>query len=75
MTTLAQAVFWQQGLIDSIKDGGTWAVPRSGTLYTIHHGIKTAVCSVGFVREPSIQRVFEAMGWRVMEKGQYEDAL
>lgn len=58
------AVVWQQNLIDTIGDGGVWAVPRSGTLVTFYKCHNVAVVE-GLLPEPSIERVLIHMGWTI----------
>jgi hypothetical protein len=55
---------WTVSLINSMKDGGTWLVPRSLSIYTFHHSRKT-VDKVAGAPEPDIERVFNAVGWTV----------
>jgi|SRR5882672_5525136 len=63
---MANAVEWQLKLFSVIGQGGRWIVPRSGTIYTIHHKTKTAVRQLGFLPEPDIERVIKAAGWTVI---------
>ena len=58
---------WTQSMFDSIKDGGAWAVPRSGTVITIDHANKTARLLMGYLPEPDIKKVLTHMGWQVIE--------
>lgn len=60
------AVAWTRNLFATIKDGGTWMVPRSMTMVRISHTDKTATLVVGFAPDPSLRRVIEAMGWTVV---------
>ncbi len=62
---MANAVAWQQKMIDVLADGGRWVVPRSGTIYMIDKTNKRARKVLGLKPEPTITRVFEAMGWTV----------
>lgn len=64
---IENAVCWQTALISSLKPGGTWAVPRSLSIYNIDHGLKVAYKLCG-TAEPDIEKVFDAMGWKVVEK-------
>ena len=64
---LAQAVAEQQALIDRIIPGGRWVVPRSGSIYMLDQENKMARRVHGLKPEPTITRVFEAMGWTVVE--------
>lgn len=54
------AVAFTRSLLGFIKDGGTWVVPRSGTLIRIDHTNKIATRLCGSEAFP---RVFKAMGW------------
>jgi hypothetical protein len=62
---LAQAIAWQERMVAHIRDGGSWVVPRSGTLVRIDHSTKTATFQLGLISEPDIKKVFRAMGWIV----------
>ena len=64
---LANAMTWQIAHIARMADGGVWCVPRSCSFYTISKATKTVV-RTGLVPEPTIERVFAAMGWQVKEK-------
>jgi hypothetical protein len=61
------ATQWQQDLIDSVKDGGSWVVPRSGTTITFDKGTRTAVFISKGIPEPDIKKVLERMGWAVIK--------
>lgn len=63
---LANAIEWQSQHVAQIAQGGYWAVPRSMTVYRINHDRQLAVKLCG-LPEPGIQKVFEAMGWRVVD--------
>ena len=60
------AITWTRNLFSTVKDGGTWMVPRSMTMVRISHTDKTATLVVGFAPDPSLRRVIEAMGWTVI---------
>ena len=60
------AVAWTRKLFSTVKDGGTWMVPRSMTMVRINHTDKVATLIVGFAPDPSLRRVIEAMGWTVV---------
>ena len=64
---MANAIAWQTQMISVLKSGGRWIVPRSMTVYEIDHERKVARCCTGFRPEPTIVRVFNAMGWTVEE--------
>jgi hypothetical protein len=63
---MRNAVEWTTGMIGIIKDGGTWMVPRSLSVYEIRHSEKIAVRIMG--GEDCIDRVFKEMGWTVRAK-------
>lgn len=63
---LKNAVEWQTALVQTIFEGGSWIVPRSMSIYRIRHSTQTAEKLSGFP-EPDIEKVFEAMGWTVIE--------
>lgn len=65
---MKNAVIWTQMLFDNMSDHASWAVPRSGTIIRINKPEKTATISGGFLPDPSLKRVIEAMGWTVIEK-------
>ena len=60
---MALAIQWLRGNIDRIADGGSWLVPRSGSIIQINHSTKTATVVCALLPEPDTRRVFEAMGW------------
>ena len=65
---MVNAIRWTKQLINSLNDGGTWLVPRSGTMVTIDKKTQTAVVDAPFMRDPSITKVLTAMGWKVVMK-------
>lgn len=62
---MANAVRWTEQLFNTIKQGGAWIVPRSGTMVTIDHDNKTATIVPGHSPDTGIKRVIKAMGWTV----------
>lgn len=66
---MANAVAWTNQMVNHLKDGGVWAVPRSHTLVTIVSKEQKQVLIREGLPDPSIARVFNAMGWTV----NYED--
>lgn len=62
---MANAIEWTTNLFMQMKDGGRWAVPRSGTIVAIYPKYKIAEIYEGFMPDPSIERVIKAMGWNV----------
>ena len=67
-TGMKNAITWTQMLFDNMSNHASWAVPRSGTIVRINKPEKTATISGGFLPDPSLKRVIEAMGWTVIEK-------
>ena len=65
---MANAVKWTQDMFNMMNDYGSWGIPRSGTLVRINKKEKVATITIGFMPDPSIRRVIEAMGWTVVEK-------
>lgn len=63
---MQNAVEWQTRHVSLLAEGGYWAVPRSMSVYRINANSRTAVKLCG-LPEPDIARVFEAMGWKVVE--------
>lgn len=63
---MSNAVEWTRNLIDQIVDGGTWIVPRSGTLVHIDkHNRRCTI--VGLAHDGSIGRVLTAAGYTVID--------
>lgn len=58
------AKLWLRNMLSLLKEGGIWGVPRSESEYRISFREKKAVKLSG-QSEPSIRRVFEAIGWTV----------
>lgn len=65
---MANAVAWTEQLVNHLKDGGVWAVPRSHTLVTITSKANKQVLISEGLPDPAIARVFKAMGWTVKHK-------
>lgn len=51
------AVEWTTGMISHITDGGVWVVPRTMSIYKVHHSRKTLTRVVGC--DTSVERVFK----------------
>ena len=64
---MANAVLWTQNIVDTIKDGGSWIVPRSGTVVFVNKTNRVATI-YSLIPDTAIPRVFKAMGWEVIEK-------
>lgn len=64
---------WTMALLSRLNDGGTWAVPRSGTLVRIDRASNTCRV-VGLIPDPSIERVLLALGYTVInEQGEIHE--
>ena len=64
---MANAIAWTQQMLNMIKDGGVWAVPRAASTYKVNHKEKT-LTRTGMKSDPAINRVLAEMGWTVKEK-------
>lgn len=69
---LANAVEWMKDHVALIADQGRWVIPRSGSIVVIDHKNKQAIRVLGLLPEPSTQKVFEAMGWKWIDKANGE---
>jgi hypothetical protein len=65
---LNNSVIWTQRMFSMIKDGGTWAIPRSGAIVRVDHSNNTAHITLAGKSEPDVERVIKAMGWNVVYK-------
>lgn len=61
---MSLAARWQESMLSTVRQGGSWAVPRSQSIYQIDHKNKVAKKLCG-KPEPSIERVFNEIGWTV----------
>ena len=60
---MAAAIVWTQNLINALRDGGVWAVPRTDTVYAFDKTNKIAVRNAP--GDSSVDRVLTEMGWEV----------
>lgn len=65
---MKNSVEWLLDVIDKIKDGGTWAVPRSKSMIVIDHKNKIATKVAEATADLSIRQVFENAGWTYVDK-------
>ena len=65
---MAEAKAWTQNLIDNIKDGGVWMVPRSGTIIKFDKVNKKALVTHQLMPDISIEMILEALGWEITYK-------
>lgn len=59
-----QAVQWLVNYLRMIKDGGSWAIPRSRTVYTVSHQTKTLTRTAG-PGDPPTEDIAREAGWKV----------
>jgi hypothetical protein len=64
---LAASVRWLNTFLNQIADGGVWMVPRSGTSYVVRHSDKSVIKVTAALPDPSLDRVFRAAGWKVVD--------
>lgn len=64
---VAQSVRWLNTHLSQIKDGGMWLIPRSGSAYEVRHTGKTAIKVMQVLADPSLDKVFRAAGWKVVD--------
>ena len=63
---MRNSVLWTEKTLSLIKDGGAWAIPRSGTTVRVSHKDKVAYISNS--NEPDVVCVLEAAGWTVKKE-------
>lgn len=63
-----RAVEWTRDLFESLRDGGMWVLPRSGTMVQVFKSERRVIITQGPIPDPSIKDVVEHMGWTVTEK-------
>jgi hypothetical protein len=67
---MAASVSWVNAMLNKMKDGAVWVIPRSGTTVTIVRGnLKTCVYEEGFASDLTIPKVLKAAGWTFVKKG------
>lgn len=64
---MQNSVAWLNSFVARIAQGGTWMIPRSGTIYVIDHAAKKAHKTCALLPDPSLDQVFEAAGWTVID--------
>lgn len=65
---MTEAKAWTQNLIDTLNDGGVWAVPRSGTIIKFDKVNKKARVTHQMIPDISIEMILEALGWEITYK-------
>lgn len=58
---------WLSLALTKLSDNGIWGIPRSGTVVRIDKQSKTATIISQHLPDPSIELVFKAIGWSVVE--------
>ena len=63
---MANCVRWTRNVMESIKNGGAWVIPRSGTSVVItDHASRKCRVVEGFAPDMSIKIVLRASGWLI----------
>ena len=63
---MENSIIWTEQMLNAIKDGGAWAIPRSGTIVRVSHKDKAAhITYMPDVYEPDIEKVLNAAGWTI----------
>ena len=65
---MAAAKAWTEQLLSTLNDGGTWAVPRSGTIIRFDKTNKKARVIHQMSPDTTRERVLEVMGWEIIYK-------
>lgn len=66
---MAAAVAWQRNHLNTIREGGMWVIPRSGTVLKVSHAKKTLSLVANLLPElPDLRAVTEAMGWTLVDE-------
>lgn len=68
---MANAIAWTNALLNQLKEGGTWIIPRSNTVVTVvSHDDKQVKVTRGELPDPAIARVLKAAGWNLISKAE-----
>lgn len=62
---------WCQNLVNSMKHGGIWGIPRSGVVFEIDQINKRLILRQGTADDPDFlatRHVFAYIGWRVVDE-------
>jgi len=54
---------WLENMINMLKDGGVWAIPRSQAFYTFNKKTKVAHRAIP---DPATDFVLTKMGWKLV---------
>lgn len=61
------AMRWTQQQMSLLADGGTWVIPRSGTMFRLESRERREVSVSDIKREEVVQDVLRALGWRIID--------
>jgi hypothetical protein len=67
---------WCRQLVDTIRDGGVWGIPRSGLAFRVDHKNKRLVLSAGEKEHGDFyatQHHFSFIGWAVVTEDEIND--
>ena len=70
-TNEEETLLWCRRMLDSIRTGGVWAIPRSQLMFKVDHDKKQLVLVDGDVNHPDFlatKIVFAKIGWAVINK-------
>lgn len=70
---LANAVEWMERHVTTFRDQGRWITPRSGSIVVLDQLNKQAIRVLGLAPETGTRKVFEAMGWRWIDRAAGEE--
>ncbi len=70
---LAVAVEWMTEFVKLFNDQGRWIIPRSGSIVVIDNANKQAILVLSMAPETSTKKVFEAMGWKWIDRANGEE--
>jgi hypothetical protein len=60
---------WCRNLVETIADGGPWAIPRSQIIFRVDHAARKLILVVGETDAPDFiatKKVFKHIGWSVV---------
>jgi len=59
---------WSRNLLAMLKDGGTWAIPKTGSIYTVDKNAKTLTCTHGYdaTMHNMVTGVFNQLGYALV---------
>ncbi|NDD52328.1 hypothetical protein EBZ39_00350 [bacterium] len=67
---------WCRNLVETIRDGGVWGIPRSGVIFKIDKKKKCLILTLGSEYNPDFiatRRVFAQIGWDVLTEAEYKE--